>query len=131
MVFADDNYVKKTKITNLDEIKWDELIGQRAHDLSKKIIRFKLLDYEATINVIISSVVDNNNNYWIQGRFYDDGRFYFIRMWAYYDNQKNFILDKVYTEFIPWPDSNILDLDMDYINYQKTGVLSEGMTILN
>ncbi len=115
MIFADDNYVKRTKITNLDEIKWDELIEQRAHDSCKKIIRFKLLDYDATINVIISSVVDNNNNYWIQGRFY------FIRMWAYYDNQKKFILDEVYTQFIPWPDSNILDLDMDYINYQKPG----------
>jgi hypothetical protein len=93
-------------------------MNMKTRDLEKKIEKFKIIPPRSSesveVKVIITSVIDNGNNYWIQGKFYDDGNFYFYRTWFYKDE------DSSHIDFIPWPKSAILDSEMEYIEKMRS-----------
>ncbi|MCR4791774.1 MAG: hypothetical protein K5871_03425 [Lachnospiraceae bacterium] len=112
MVFDNDVLVKREKITNVSEICWKELCDADRNELRRKFLKVHL-SRGADITVIFSYVRENVNNFEAQGKFYDDGNFYLMRIWYFWDH------DYASVEFVPWPASSILESEHEYIEYVK------------
>lgn len=112
MILENNDLIKRETFSNVTEIEWEQMVNVSSYDLSKKIITLRLSN-GVDAQVIFIHVVENKNNYEAEGKFYDDGKFYFMRIW-YFKNK-----DNASVEFIPWPTGLILESDNYYIEYVK------------
>ena len=112
MILENNSLIKRETFSNITEIKWGQMVDVSSRDLSKKIVTLHLsrgVDAQA----IFTHVVENKSNYEAEGKFYDDGNFYFMRIW-YFKNK-----DYASVEFIPWPTGSIIESDQYYIEQVK------------
>lgn len=112
MILENNDLVKRETFSNVTEIKWEQMLNVSSRDLSKKIVTLRL-SRGVDVQVIFTHVVENTTNYEAEGKFYDDGRFYFMRIWYFKDKNNASI------EFIPWPTGSILESENHYVNYMK------------
>ncbi|MBP5512202.1 hypothetical protein J6X90_02350 [Candidatus Saccharibacteria bacterium] len=102
-------------LENNERVKLDTVLNAQADYEVSKIYPMHLKDADATVEVLIDTIYEHDNNYEILGKFFDDGRWYNM----YFSLWKNNELEPT-VKFTPWPDDVLTKDDEIYISYIKS-----------
>lgn len=109
MVLANDDYVKWDEIENPRAIDWENLTDMDLNFRPKEWHAVRLSERKAEIEILIQSVRDNDNNYEVYGKFYDDGNWYLLYVSFFKERETAEI------KFTPYPISMATPYDLPYL----------------